>query len=56
MRRRFKQIQTLEYRLTTEAINLRKQAEGMPHGIRRDDLLRKAGQIDVAAQINGWLS
>ena len=56
MRRRFKQIQTLEYRLTTEAINLRKQAEGMPHGIRRDDLLRKAGQIDVAARINRWPS
>jgi hypothetical protein len=35
---------------------LRKQAEGMPHGIRRDELLRKAGQIDVASQVNKSLS
>lgn len=43
----FKQSSIFEYRLEDEAINLRKQAEGMPHGIRRDELLRKAGQIDV---------
>jgi hypothetical protein len=42
----FKQSSIFEYRLEDEAINLRKQAEGMPHGIRRDELLRKAGQID----------
>lgn len=52
----FKQSSTFEYRLAQEAINLRKQAEGMPHGIRRDELLRKAGQIDVASQINQWLT
>ena len=43
----FKQSSIFEYRLEDEAINLRKQAEGMPHGIRRDELLRKAGQIDA---------
>jgi hypothetical protein len=52
----FKQSSTLEYRLEQEAGNLRKQAEGMPHGIRRDELLRKAGQIDVASQVNKSLS
>jgi hypothetical protein len=51
----FKQSSTLEYRLEQEAVNLRKQAEGMPEGIRRDELLRKAGQIDVA-QVNKSLS
>lgn len=56
MRRYFKQLQTLEYRLTTEATNLRRQAEGMPFGIRRDGLLRKADQMDVAAHINEWLT
>lgn len=45
----FEQSSTFEYRLTQEAINLRKQAEGMPLSIRRDDLLRKATEIDAAA-------
>jgi len=52
-RRRFNKSSIFEYRLEDEAINLRKQAEGMPRGIRRDELLRKAGQIDMAAK---WLS
>jgi len=38
------------------AINLRKHAEGMPHGIRRDELLRKAHQIDFAIELNEWLT
>ena len=42
-----------EYRLAQEAINLRKQAEGMPDSIRRDELLRKASQIDI---LNWWLT
>ena len=55
-RRRFKQASTFEYRLAQEATNLRQQAEGMPHGIRRDELLRKADQIDVAGHVNTWLT
>jgi hypothetical protein len=55
-RRSFKQSSIFEFRLEAEAINLRKQAEGMPHSIRRDELLRKAGQIDVAAQVSKWLT
>lgn len=43
-RRRFKQLSIFEYRLEEEAINLRNQAEGMPLGIRREELLRKARQ------------
>jgi hypothetical protein len=54
-RRPFKQLSTHEDRLAEEAINLRKQAEGMPLSIRRDELLRKADQMDHAARINGWL-
>ncbi|TAI64212.1 hypothetical protein CWO89_20080 [Bradyrhizobium sp. Leo170] len=57
VRRRFKlSSSTFEFRLTQEAINLRKQAEGMPRSIRRDELLRKARQIDVASQVNKWLT
>ena len=52
----FKQLSKFEYLLEEEAIGFRKQAEGMPHGVRRDELLRKAGQIDVAVNINKWLS
>jgi hypothetical protein len=55
-RRRFKQSQTLEYRLTTEATNLRKQAEGLPPGVRRDELMRKANQAEIASQMNEWLT
>jgi hypothetical protein len=50
------QSSTLECRLAQEAINLRKQAEHMTYGIRRDELLRKAGQMDVATQVNTWLT
>ena len=36
---------TFKYRLAQEAINLRLQANGMPAGVRRTELLRKARQI-----------
>ena len=55
-RRPFKQLSTLEDRLAEEAINLRKQAEGMPLSIRRDELMRKADQMDHAAHMNAWLT
>jgi len=55
-RRRFKQVETLEYRLTAEAANLRKQAEGLAPGVRRDELLRKARQAETASQMNDRLS
>lgn len=54
-RRRFKQMEILEYRLTTEAANLRKQAEGLPPSVRREELLRKARQADTASHIKEWL-
>jgi hypothetical protein len=51
-----KQLPKLEYRLSQEASNLRKQAEGMREGVCRDELLRKANQMDVAIQLNNWLT
>jgi hypothetical protein len=42
--------------LAQEAISLRKQADGMPLSIRRDELLRKARQIDAASLVNKWLT
>ena len=51
-----KPLPRLEYRLSQEASNLRNQAEGMRAGICRDELLRKAHQMDAAIQVNKWLS
>jgi hypothetical protein len=52
-RRPFKQLSTLEDRLAEEAINLRKQAEGMPLSIRRDELMRK-GRPDGSCRSHEW--
>ena len=57
LRRRFSPSSaTFEFRLTQEAIYLRKQAAGMPLSSRRSELLRKADQMDVAIEINEWLT
>ena len=53
-RRPFNQSTALEGRLE-EAANLRRQADGMPPGIRREELVRKARQAETAAQVNTWL-
>jgi len=55
-RKGFKQSQTLQYRLRMEAANLRKQAEGLPPGVRREELMRKASQAETASQVDQWLS
>jgi hypothetical protein len=49
-------MKRLGQRLSREAQNLRKQAEGMPAGIQRDDLLKEssAGRLDLA--VNDWIS
>ena len=52
----FSQTALLLERLSQEAQNLRQQAEGMPPGILRDDLLKKARQADTASQIYNWVS
>lgn len=51
-----KQNETFQFRLHMEAAMLRKQAEGMPPGIRRDELLQKARQADTALYLNQWLA
>ncbi|TPQ30766.1 hypothetical protein C2U70_25690 [Bradyrhizobium guangdongense] len=47
---------TFAYRLAQEAISLRRQAREMPSGVRRTELLQKARQIDVAGEVNKWLT
>ncbi len=47
---------TFKYRLTQEAINLRQEAQEMPVCVRRAELLQKARQIDLALEVNRWVS
>jgi hypothetical protein len=55
-RRSFKQSVPLNQRLTEEAERLRKEAQGAPPGIDREELLRRARQADTASHMNEWLS
>ena len=55
LRRRFKQTQSLEERLSEEAKQLREQAKLLPPGAARDATLRKAGQAETGSRISEWL-
>jgi hypothetical protein len=55
-RRRFMQTQPLEQRLSEEAANLRKLAQGTPPGIERERLIRRARLAETASHMNEWLS
>jgi hypothetical protein len=55
-RRRFKQTETLEQRLTHEAAKLRREAQGTPPGIDRDRLIRRARQAETASHMSEWLT
>lgn len=55
MRDRFKQRDPLEARLAAEAERLREEAELVPPGATRDEMLRKARQAETGAQMSEWL-
>jgi hypothetical protein len=55
-RRHFTQTESLETRLANDAAKLRKQAQGTPHGIERERLMRRARQAEIGSHINEWLS
>jgi hypothetical protein len=55
-RRRFRQALTLEERLTDDAVRLRAQVDLLPPGEARDELVRKARQIEAASCMNEWLN
>jgi hypothetical protein len=54
-RRRFKQTAQLDQRFEEQAKRLRKEAQGTPHGVEREKLIRRARQAETAANIQGWL-
>jgi len=53
---RGRQALPLNQRLALEAMSLREKAEKLPAGTERDDLLKKARRLDVATQLDKWLS
>lgn len=55
LRRRFKQTFSLKDRLISFARETREQAERLPAGRERDQLLQKAQQADTTAHLDDWL-
>lgn len=46
---------SLEVRLSEEVRRLQKQADGMPPGVARDAVTRRARQAETGLQMNEWL-
>ena len=55
-RRGFKNTLTFPDHPDQEADRLRAEAEKLPHGTEREELLRKARQAETACRVNEWLS
>jgi hypothetical protein len=55
-RHRFKQDKAVGERLIKEARLARERAHQLRPGAQREDLLRKAREADVAADIDEWLN
>jgi hypothetical protein len=55
-RRRYKNILTFPERLDQEVKRLRIEADKLPSGSERDQLLRRARQAETTLHINDWLS
>lgn len=55
-RRRFKQIDPLDKRLSQTARRLREEARGTPPGIERERLIRRARQAETASRVSEWLT
>jgi len=55
-RRRFKHKLSLEDRLLAQAVRLREEANALPPGFARENLLVRAEQAEAAANMSQWLS
>jgi hypothetical protein len=47
---------SLEQKWHEQAEAFKRQAEMLPHGRERDELLRKTRQLETASRINEWVS
>lgn len=54
-RRRLTPIDSLEDRLSKQAICLREEAEALPPGAERTAIERRARQAETGSHISGWL-
>lgn len=52
---RLKQTPPPAERLSLRAQRLRKEAQGMPHGIARERMARLAREAETGAQMSAWL-
>jgi hypothetical protein len=55
-RPRFKELPPVGHRLTANAARLRKEAQGTPPGVARDELIRLARQSETASHMHEWLT
>jgi hypothetical protein len=54
-RRRIKQTPSLEERLVENVGQFRQQAELLPHGHTRDQIMRRIRQNETASHLSEWL-
>lgn len=52
----FNQMYRFDQSPSAQAERLRKEARGTPAGVRRDQLLRRARQIETASHVQEWLA
>ena len=50
------QIYRFDHNPSAQAERLHKEARGTPPGVRRDQLLRRARQIETASHVQEWLA
>ena len=53
---RIKQAETLQETLARFALAMREQAQALPPGAERDQLLKKARNADTTAHLDDWMS
>jgi hypothetical protein len=55
-RRQVKHALSFSDRLKMEALRLRREAENKPIGPERDDLIKKACQVETALRLANWVT
>ncbi|WP_083218945.1 hypothetical protein [Bradyrhizobium icense] len=50
------QVYRFDQSPSAQAARLRKEARGTPAGVKRDQLLRRARQIEKNVHVQGWLN
>jgi len=53
-RRRFKQTNSLQNRLTAWAQEVRDKAKLLPPGPQKDEMMKKVRQADIASHLDEW--